>query len=88
MVSNTEFITLPPSLPPCKVKSTVPWLSSVLKLLQEAQELTQDLIDKVLYIVASEGEFYIGGFVLLKFIELVMTGRGGSMNFSNIKPPI
>ena len=33
-------------------------------------------------IVASEDKFYIGVFVLLKFIELVC-----SMNFSNTKPP-
>ena len=36
-------------------------------------------------IEASEGEIYIGGFVLLKFIEPVMTG---SMNFSNTKTPM
>jgi hypothetical protein len=30
-----------------QVKSKVPWLADVLKLLQEAQELSQDLIDKV-----------------------------------------
>ena len=29
------------------MKSKVPWLADVLKLLQEAQELSQDLIDKV-----------------------------------------
>ena len=34
---------------------------------------------------ASEGEFYIGGFVLLKFIESVVTD---SMNFSNTKSPV
>lgn len=30
-----------------QVKSKVPWLTGVLKLLQEIQELAQDLIDKV-----------------------------------------
>jgi hypothetical protein len=30
-----------------QVKSKVPWLAGVLKLLQETQELSQDLIDKV-----------------------------------------
>ena len=32
----------------------------------------------------SEGEFYIGSFVLLKFVQAVVTG---SMN-SNTKPPM
>lgn len=30
-----------------QVQSAVPWLSSVLRWFQEAQELTQDFIDKV-----------------------------------------
>ena len=30
-----------------QVQSPVPWLSAVLHLLQEAQEITQDFIDKV-----------------------------------------
>ena len=47
------------------------------------------IIKKIIYkkyciVAVSEGEFYIGGFVFLKFLETVMTG---SMNFSNTKPP-
>ena len=36
-----------------QVKSKVPWLAGVLKLLQETQELSQDLIDKVCHILAA-----------------------------------
>ena len=39
--AHTQLIEL------SQVKSKVPWLADVLKLLQEAQELSQDLIDKV-----------------------------------------
>ena len=58
-LSYTFFIISPP-LPPSmygashyevnnmiQVQSAVPWLSSVLRWFQEAQELTQDFIDKV-----------------------------------------
>ena len=56
----TFFIISPPLPPPSmygashyevnnmiQVQSAVPWLSSVLRWFQEAQELTQDFIDKV-----------------------------------------
>ena len=49
-----------------QVKSKVPWLAGVLKLLQETQELSQDLIDKVLY--SSSMELYTGVSPLLRVI--------------------
>ena len=36
-----------------QVRSQVPWLANVLRLLQETLELAQDLIDKVQYIIAT-----------------------------------
>ena len=44
---NHHFLSLCYSTLSLQVKSKVPWLADVLKLLQEAQELSQDLIDKV-----------------------------------------
>ena len=43
---------------------------------------SQKILDICYSIAASESEFYIGGFVLMNFIE-----RTGSTNFSNTKPP-
>ena len=37
-----------------QMRSQVPWLSVVLKMLQDTLQLMQDLIDKVLYICMSE----------------------------------